>query len=84
MTVPLDEMKVSKYASQATTFDALEPISVGDDTFDSEGNPFRWDKVCRLVFKFNEDSKDMSQKGKTVYIDDIKITKVIISDQTAE
>ncbi len=84
VTVPLDEMIVSEYASQATTFDTLEPISVDDDTFDSEGNPFRWDKVCRLVFKFNEDSKDMSQKGKTVYIDDIKITKVIISDQTAE
>lgn len=84
VTVPLDEMIVSEYASQATTFDTLGPISVDDDTFDSEGNPFRWDKVCRLVFTFNEDKKDMSQKGKTVYIDDIKITKVIISDQTAE
>ena len=84
MTIPLDEMKVSDYASEATTFDALEWISVDDGTFDEDGNPFRWDKVCRMVFKFSEDSKDMSQKGKTVWIDDIKIKKVIISDQAAE
>ena len=84
VTIPLDEMKVSEYASAATTFDTLERISVDDGTFDSEGNPFRWDKVCRLVFKFNEDSKDVSQKGTTVYIDDIKIKKVIISDEAAE
>ena len=84
VTIPLDEMKVSDYASEATTFDALEWISVDDGTFDEDGNPFRWDKVCRMVFKFSEDSKDMSQKGKTVWIDDIKIKKVIISDQAAE
>ena len=28
--------------------------------------------------------KDMSQKGKTVYIDDVKIKKVIISDESAQ
>ena len=84
VTIPLDEMKVSDYASEATTFDALEWISVDDGTFDEDGNPFRWDKVCRMVFKFSEDSKDMSQKGKTVWIDDIKIKKVILSDQAAE
>ena len=86
VTIPLDEMKVSEYASQPLTWDTvpLEKISVDDGTFDSEGNPFRWDKIVRTVFAFSEDMKDMSQKGKTVYIDDIKITKVIISDQTAE
>ena len=84
VTIPLDEMKVSDYASEASKFDTLGLITVDDGTFDSEGNPFRWDKVCRLVYKFNEDSKDMSQKGKTVWIDDIKIKKVILSDQAAE
>ena len=84
VTIPLDEMKVSDYASEASKFDTLGLITVDDGTFDSEGNPFRWDKVCRLVYKFNEDSKDMSQKGKTVYIDDVKIKKVILSDQAAE
>ena len=84
VTIPLDKMKVSDYASEASKFDTLGLITVDDGTFDSEGNPFRWDKVCRLVYKFNEDSKDMSQKGKTVYIDDVKIKKVILSDQAAE
>lgn len=84
VTIPLDEMKVSEYAAMTTVLDAFEHITVDDGTFDTDGNPFRWDKVMDLVFKFNIDGKDMSQKGKTVYIDDIKITKVIISDQTAE
>ena len=84
VTIPLDEMKVSKYASDPNTMDELVLISVDDGTFDSDGNPFRWDKVLRTIFTFNEDKKDISQKGKTVYIDDVKIKKVIISDQTAE
>ena len=86
VTIPLDDMKISEYASHPERWDQypLERISVDDGTFDSEGNPFRWDKVVRTIFCFNEDMADMSQKGKTVYIDDVKIKKVIISDQTAE
>ena len=85
VTIPLDEMKVSEYASTALLWDKVpEHITVDDGTFDEEGNPFRWDKIVRTFFAFNEDMKDMSQKGKTVYIDDVKIKKVIISDESAQ
>ena len=85
VTIPLDEMKVSDYASTALEWDKTpEWINVDDGTFDEDGNPFRWDKIVRTFFAFNEDMKDMSQKGKTVYIDDVKIKKVILSDQAAE
>ena len=81
--IPLDEMIMSDYVWKLKTGERYT-VAVDDYTFDAEGYPFRWDKILRLIFTFNIDVADESMKGKTVYIDDIKIKKVILSDQTAE
>ena len=83
--VPLDEMIVSDYAMDLGEGDSsYGKIEVDDDAFDMEGNPFRWDKVLRLIFTPVLDRQDTSMDGKIAYFDDIKIKKVILSDQAAE
>ena len=81
--IPLDEMIMSDYVWNQKT-DKRYTVEVDDYTFDAEGYPFRWDKVLRLIYTFNIDVNDTAMTGKTVWIDDIKIKKVILSDQAAE
>ena len=81
--IPLDEMIMSDYVWNQKT-DKRYTVEVDDYTFDAEGYPFRWDKVLRLIYTFNIDVNDTAMAGKTVWIDDIKIKKVILSDQAAE
>ena len=81
--IPLDEMIMSDYVWNQKT-DKRYTVKVDDYTFDAEGYPFRWDKVLRLIYTFNIDVNDTAMTGKTVWIDDIKIKKVILSDQAAE
>ena len=81
--IPLDEMIMSDYVWNQKT-DKRYTVEVDDYTFDAEGYPFRWDKVLRLLYTFNIDVNDTAMTGKTVWIDDIKIKKVILSDQAAE
>ena len=83
MRIPLDEMIMSDYVWNQKT-DKRYTVEVDDYTFDAEGYPFRWDKVLRLIYTFNIDVNDTAMTGKTVWIDDIKIKKVILSDQAAE
>ena len=81
--IPLDEMIMSDYVWNQKTNERYT-VEVDDYTFDAEGCPFRWDKVLRLIYTFNIDVNDIAMTGKTVWIDDIKIKKVILSDQAAE
>ena len=81
--IPLDEMIMSDYVWNQKTNERYT-VEVDDYTFDAEGYPFRWDKVLRLIYTFNIDVNDTDMTGKTVWIDDIKIKKVILSDQAAE
>lgn len=81
--IPLDEMIMSDYVWNQKT-NKRYTVEVDDYTFDAEGYPFRWDKVLRLIYTFNIDVNDTAMTGKTVWIDDIKIKKVILSDQAAE
>ena len=81
--IPLDEMIMSDYVWNQK-MDKRYTVEVDDYTFDAEGYPFRWDKVLRLIYTFNIDVNDTAMTGKTVWIDDIKIKKVILSDQAAE
>ncbi len=79
--IPLDEMILSDYVWDQKT-DTRYTIEIDDNAFDSEGNPFRWDKVLRLIFTPYIGVDDLSMQNKTYCIDDVKIRKVIFSDQT--
>ena len=81
--IPLDEMVLSNYVWDQQD-DKRYSIEIQDGTFDGKGNPFRWDKVLRLIFTFNIDVTDVSMTGKTVWLDDIRIRKVILSDEVSE
>ena len=81
--IPLDEMVLSDYVWDQQS-DKRYSIEIQDGTFDGEGNPFRWDKVLRLIFTFNIDVTDVSMTGKTVWLDDVRIRKVIFSDEVSE